>query len=465
MKPIIAIVGRPNVGKSTLFNQLTRTRNALVADVPGLTRDRIYGAGQVGDRPYVIVDTGGLVEENDGLAGLVTQQAFQAAQDADGILFLVDGRAGLTPSDESIARQLRGLQKPLLVAVNKTEGLGPDTALSEFFALGLGTPVAISSAHGRGLQTLIGTLLNALPSPAEEPEDDEEAAGIRIAIIGRPNVGKSTLVNRLLGEERVLVYDEPGTTRDSIAIPFERDQKRYILIDTAGVRRRARVPEGIERFSVIKSLQAIDQAHVAILVIDASEAVTEQDASLLGMALQSGRGLVVAVNKWDGLPPEQRQLIKDQVDRRLQFVDFARVHYVSALHGSGVGNLFASIDEAYASAFVEVSAGVLTRILQDALAAFPPPLVGGRRIKMRYAHLGGHNPPRILIHGNQVESVRASYRRYLEKYFRDTLKLSGTPLVIEFKQGANPFEGKKNPLTSRQAAKRKRLLRHVKKRT
>jgi GTP-binding protein len=464
MKPIIAIVGRTNVGKSTLFNQLTRTRDALVANVPGLTRDRIYGTGQTDGRAYVVVDTGGLVDEKEGIAGLVGLQTLQAARDADGILFLLDGREGLNPADEAIARQLRELQKPIQVAVNKTEGLDPDTTVAEFFSLGLGTPLPISSAHGQGLHTLMDTLLDAMPSPPTEEGTEHEEAGIKIAVVGRPNVGKSTLVNRLLGEERVLVYDEPGTTRDSIAIPFERDQKHYTLIDTAGVRRRARVPEGIEKFSVIKTLQSIDAAHVVILVIDASEAVTEQDASLLGMVLASGRGLVIAVNKWDGLEPEHKQIIRDQVDRRLHFVDFARIHYISALHGSGVGNLFKSIDEAHASAFVEVSAGALTRILEAAVEANAPPLVGGRRIKMRYAHLGGHNPPRILIHGNQVDSVRAAYRRYLQKYFREALRLTGTPLVIEFKQGENPFEGKKNPLTPRQASKRRRLVRHAKKR-
>lgn len=464
MKPIIAILGRPNVGKSTLFNRLTRSRNALVAEVPGLTRDRLYGIGRLGDSPYIVVDTGGLYADSCGIAELITQQALQAAEEADGVLFLVDGREGLTPQDEIIASQLRSLNKPIQLAVNKTEDLDPDLAVAEFHALGLGTPVPISSAHGQGVNTLIATLLASLPVSPTPSEGEEEGSevGIKIAVIGRPNVGKSTLVNRILGEERVLVYDTPGTTRDSIAIPFTRDQKPYTLIDTAGIRRRARVTEAIEKFSVIKTLQAVAGAQVVVLVIDATESVTDQDASLVGMVLDHGRALIIAVNKWDGLTAEQRQRVKKDVDRKLRFVEFASIHYISALHGSGVGGLFPAIDKAYQSAFVDVSASTLTQILHEAIKTFPPPLArGGRRIKLRYAHLGGHNPPRVVIHGNQIALIPGSYRRYLEKSFCEALRLEGTPLWVEFRQGENPFKGKKNLLSPRQIAKRKRLRRHV----
>ncbi len=463
MKPVIAILGRPNVGKSTLFNRLIRSRDALVTDTPGLTRDRLYGIGKIGGSPYVVVDTGGLCAEPEGLAELIAGQALQAAKEADGIIFLVDGRQGLTPQDEAIALEIRSLNKPVQLAVNKTENLDPDLAVAEFHALGLGTPIPISSAHGQGVSTLINTLLTSLPVLPERGEEEGEGveAGIRIAVIGRPNVGKSTLVNRILGEERVLVCDTPGTTRDSIAIPFTRNQKPYTLIDTAGIRRRARVTEVIEKFSVIKTLQALERVEVAVVVIDATESITDQDASLVGMVIDHGRALLIAVNKWDGLTAEQRQRVKKDVDRKLRFVEFASIHYISALHGSGVGGLFPAIDKAYQSAFIDVSASTLTQILQRAVEAFPPPLVRGRRIKLRYAHLGGHNPPRVVIHGNQIEAIPGSYRRYLEKSFSQALELEGTPLRIEFKQGENPFKGKKNLLSPRQIGKRKRLMRHV----
>jgi GTP-binding protein len=460
MKPIIAIVGRPNVGKSSLFNKLTRSRDALVADEPGLTRDRLYGTGTIDHREYVLIDTGGLVDEKGGITERVSQQSLQAAREADGILFVVDGREGLSSLDEDIAGHLRCLEKPIVVAVNKAEGLQPDSAVSEFFKLGLGTPQAISCAHNHGLYSLVDTLLDALPHAPETPAEEE--SGPKIAVIGRPNVGKSTLVNRMLGEERVIVFDQPGTTRDSIVIPFERDQQPYTLIDTAGVRRRARVSDRIEKFSVIKTLQAIEKANVVIVVIDASESVTEQDASLLGMVLENGRALIIAVNKWDGLDPDHKQFIKNEVDRRLHFIDFARIHFISALHGSGVGELFQSIDEAYHSAFVKVPTAALNVILEAAVRAYPPPVVNGRRIKLRYAHLGGHNPPKILIHGNQTDAVPASYSRYLERQFRTRLRLAGTPLRIEFRQTENPYEGKKNRLTPRQVEKRKRLMRYAK---
>ncbi len=461
MKPIIAILGRPNVGKSTLFNRLTQGRDALVADEPGLTRDRLYGIGKIDDRSYVVIDTGGLYQDQKGLAELVTQQSLQAAREADAVIFLVDGQEGLTPQDEIIASRLRSLDKPIQLAVNKTEGRDPAIAVAEFHTLGLGLPVPISSAHNQGLDTLIEDLFASLPAHSAVGEDEAAGSetGVKIAIIGRPNVGKSTLVNRMLGEERVLVYDEPGTTRDSIAIPFKRDQRSYTLIDTAGIRRRSRVTETIEKFSVIKTLQTLDRAEVAIVVIDAAGSITDQDTALIGMVLDSGRALVIAVNKWDGLPAEQRRQVKNDVDRKLRFVDFARLHYISALHGSGVGELFASIEEAHRSAFIEVSTATLTRILQQAVENFPPPLVRGRRIKLRYAHLGGHSPPSVVIHGNQIESIPSSYRRYLERSFGEALALQGTPVRIAFKQGENPFKGKGNPLTQRQLAKRKRLMR------
>lgn len=456
MKPLVAIVGRPNVGKSTLFNQLTRSRDALVADVPGVTRDIHFGHGKVGDRPYWLVDTGGYNSDGDPLQRRVSERALRAARDADAVILVVDGRDGLTPHDEALAAELRPLKERVRIAVNKTESLKEELVTSEFHALGLGQPVAISSAHAAGLHELMEVVL----ADFTLIEDTQSLSdGPRVAVIGRPNVGKSTLINRLLGEERMLTFDVPGTTRDAVAVPFARDGRHYTLVDTAGVRRRGRVPEGVEKFSVIKTLQAIDAANVAVLVIDASEAVTEQDAALLGAVTAAGRAVVIAVNKWDGLAEMHRQRVRADVERRLDFVDFARVHYVSALHGSGVGNLFGSIDRAFASAFVEPPASRLTDILARAIVAHPPPLVRGRRIKLRYAHLGGRNPPRIVIHGNQTEALPGAYRRYLEKQFRNDLRIEGTPLRLEFRTGANPFRDRRNTLSPRQAAKRRRLKR------
>jgi GTP-binding protein len=461
MKPVVAIVGRPNVGKSTLFNQLTRTRDALVADVPGLTRDRQFGHGQVGDRPYWIVDTGGINLDDEVLSRRVTDNALRAAREADAILFVVDARSGLTPQDEEIAEGLRKLERPVHLVVNKTEALDDDAAVSEFHTLGLGEPIPISSAHGHGLYELMSRVLDVLPQE-QEPETEPERHP-RIAVLGRPNVGKSTLVNRMLGEDRMLTYDMPGTTRDAVAVPFERDGRAYTLIDTAGVRRRARVEQGIERFSVIKTLQAIEEANVVIVVIDAREGVTEQDASLIGEVLKAGRAMVIAVNKWDGMSEEQRDQVRAGIDRRLDFIDFARIHFISALHGSGVGNLFESIDRAYASAFINPPTSQLTQILEYLLEAHQPPLVGGRRIKLRYAHLGGQNPPRIVIHGNQTDAVPGAYKRYLDNGFREALEIEGTPLRLEFRTGENPYKNKRSQLTPRQVSKRRRLMRHVKK--
>ncbi len=462
MKPVIALVGRPNVGKSTLFNALTRTRDAIVADYPGLTRDRQYGTGKVGDQPYLVVDTGGLSGDEQGIDGEMAQQVLAAIGESDAVLFMVDGRDGLSAADEAIAGSLRQCGKPVTLVVNKTDRVDAEIARSEFFSMGLGEPVAIAAAHNRGVKTMIHQVLAQFPY--QEGEEEEEEGGIKVAIIGRPNVGKSTLVNRILGEERVVVYDMPGTTRDSIFIPFVRDEQEYTLIDTAGVRRRARVKEHIEKFSVIKTLQAISEANVVIMVLDAREGISEQDAHLLGFVLDAGRALVIAINKWDGLTPEQRDAVKRDLDVKLPFLDFAKVHFISALHGTNVGHLFESVQKAYASAMRKFSTPELTEMLEGAINSHQPPLVRGRRIKLRYAHQGGKNPPIIVIHGNQTDAVPGSYKRYLENAFRKQLKLQGTPIRIEFKSAANPYADKKNKLTSRQMAKKKRMMKFVKKR-
>jgi GTP-binding protein len=462
MLPVIALVGRPNVGKSTLFNRMTQTRDALVADFPGLTRDRKYGDGKLGDRPYIVIDTGGLSGASDDLDGLMAQQAWQAVAEADLVFFLVDGRDGLTAADEAVATALRRAGKAGLLVVNKTDGIDSAAASSEFFALGLGVPHPVSAAHGHGITALMAAAMELLPAAqtAAIPEDEDT---IRVAVVGRPNVGKSTLINRMLGEERVLAYDMPGTTRDSIFIPFERDNVAYTLIDTAGVRRRARVREAIEKFSVIKTLQAIDAAHVVILVLDAQQGIGEQDASLAGYIAEKGRALVVAVNKWDGLEQHARRQVNEQLERKLPFLGFARTCFISARHGTGVGDLFPQLQKAYTAAMRELATPELTKILEQAVQEHQPPLVHGRRIKLRYAHQGGRNPPVIVIHGNQTERVPESYRRYLVNAFRTALKLTGTPVRIEFKTGSNPFQGRRNKLTPRQVKRKGRLMRHVKK--
>jgi GTP-binding protein len=445
MKPVIALVGRPNVGKSTLFNALTRSRDALVADFAGLTRDRKYGTGRTGDAPYLVVDTGGLSGVGQGIDVEMAQQAKEAIGEADAVLFLVDAREGMNVADENIATFLRQCGKSVTLVLNKTDGLDPDMAAVDFHAMGLGEPVAIAASHGRGVLSLINDVLQQFPLG----DEGEEEQGIRVAVVGRPNVGKSTLVNRILGEERVVVFDMPGTTRDSIYIPFERDGSQYTLIDTAGVRRRARIKEVIEKFSIIKTLQAIADAHVAIMVIDAREGISDQDAHLLGMIMEAGRALVIAVNKWDNLPLEQKEAIKHELELKLPFIDFARIHYISALHGTGVGELFKSIDRAYDSAMRKLSTPELTNLLESLLITHQPPMVNGRRIKLRYAHQGGKNPPLIVIHGNQVDEVPKSYKRYLEKGFRKYLKLEGTPIRLEFKGGANPYAERHNDLSKR----------------
>jgi len=460
MLPVIALVGRPNVGKSTLFNRLTRSRDALVADQPGLTRDRQYGTGKLGRHAYVVVDTGGISGDRAGIDALMEQQVRQAIGEADHILFLLDAREGCTGGDELIARELRRTGKPVTLAVNKSEGLDEVAAAGDFYRLGLGEPALIAAAHGRGVRSLIDGVLEQFPEPPEETAEEE--LGIQIAVVGRPNVGKSTLVNRLLGEERVVAFDQPGTTRDSIYIPFERNDKRYTLIDTAGVRRRARIKEAIEKFSIIKTLQAIEAANVVLMLLDARQGVGEQDATLAGHVLESGRALILVVNKWDGLEAEQREWVKREIERKLPFLNFARHHFISALHGSGVGELFDMVDQVYASATRDLSTPELTRLLEAIVQEHQPPLVKGRRIKLRYAHQGGRNPPIIVIHGNQTEQVPDSYKRYLVSSFRKALRLKGTPIRIEFRSGENPYEGKKNRLTKRQIEKRRRLKRHVK---
>ncbi len=468
MDPVIALVGRPNVGKSTLFNYLTRTRDALVADFPGLTRDRQYGRGKVGDRAYLVVDTGGLGDDPEGIELRMQQQALAAIEEADLVVFMVDGRAGITAADEEIAGHLRRLGKPVVLAVNKTDAVDVHAASAEFHALGLGEPQAIAAAHGRGVARMLDTVFDRLPeetgqASTERAFDDAET-GIRIAVVGRPNVGKSTLVNRLLGEDRVVVFDMPGTTRDSIFIPLEKDGHRYTLIDTAGVRRRSRVSETIEKFSVIKTLQAIEAAHVVIMVVDAREGVSEQDAHLVGHVMDAGRGLVLAINKWDGMDPAEKDNVRRLLNVKLGFLDFAEAHFISALHGSGTGLLFDAVRRAHASAMRDLPTRRLTQILEDAVSQHPPPLIHGRRIKLRYAHQGGRNPPIVVIHGNQAEKTPKAYRRYLVNTFRRVLDLHGTPVRLEFKTTENPYEGKKNVLSPRQESRRKRMIRHIKQR-
>ncbi len=462
MLPVIALVGRPNVGKSTLFNYLTRTRDALVTALPGLTRDRQYGYGRVGPTRYIVVDTGGLTGEADGIEGLMQRQTRRALEEADVVLFLVDGRAGLTPADEDVARLLRTEAREVRLVVNKSEGQQGELIGAEFHALGLGEPACVSAAHGHNIIDLMDQVLEPLSDETAGSPEQDETGGIKVAVIGRPNVGKSTLINRIIGEDRVVTFDEPGTTRDSVFVPFSRDGQDYTLIDTAGVRRRARVKEVIEKFSVIKTLQAIDQANVVIAVLDAHENVAEQDATLLGMAVERGRALVLAVNKWDGLSRDQRDDVRRQLDLRLPFTGFARLHFISALHGTGVGDLLESVNQAYAAAMRDLPTPALTRVLESAVQAHQPPLVRGRRIKLRYAHQGGKNPPVIVVHGNQTGRLPDTYRRYLASKFRNAFELAGTPVRIDLRTGTNPYEGRRNRLTPRQERKRKRLKRHVK---
>ncbi len=477
MLPVIALVGRPNVGKSTLFNRLTRTRDALVADFPGLTRDRKYGQADYEGYEFIVVDTGGIDGSEQGIETEMAEQSLLAIEEADIVLFLVDARAGMTAADQAIANHLRKQQKKCFVVANKVDGIDADSYCAEFFQLSLGDVHHIAAAHGRGITQLLETTLQPviaelageseeleesddelvdLYSEDEEGEDSEQAFAdkpVKLAIIGRPNVGKSTLTNRILGEERVIVYDMPGTTRDSIYIPMTRNDKEYILIDTAGVRKRKKVSDVVEKFSVIKTLQAIEDANVVLLVVDAREGISDQDLSLLGFALNAGRSLVVAVNKWDGLDDYVKERIKSELDRRLGLIDFARLNFISALHGTGVGHLFESVDEAYESATKRISTAMLRRIMDMAQADHQPPLVRGRRVKLKYAHAGGYNPPRIVIHGNQVHDLPDSYKRYLMNYYRKALNIMGTPIKIEFREGDNPYAGRSNKVTLSQKRK------------
>ncbi|MEM8547374.1 MAG: ribosome biogenesis GTPase Der [Pseudomonadota bacterium] len=461
MLPVVALVGRPNVGKSTLFNRLTRTRDALVADYAGLTRDRQYGFGKVGPHDYLLIDTGGLANADDGVEALMQAQAMQAIDEAHAVVFLVDARDGLVAGDEDIATMLRRRGTQVFVAINKAEGLDSDNVAAEFYSLGLGEPAVVSAAHGDRVVGLIEHVLEACPAPDERAGQD---AGITVTVAGRPNVGKSTLINRLIGEDRLVAFDEPGTTRDSVRVPFTRDGHDYVLIDTAGVRRRSRVSEVIEKFSIIKTLQAIDEAQVVIGVLDARAGVTDQDVSLFGLIIERGRALILVVNKWDGLDSDQRRQVRDGLERKLGFTEFAPRQFISALHGTAVGKLLPEVRKVHAAAFRELATSELTRALESAVEAHPPPLTRGRRPRLRYAHQGGRNPPVIVIHGNQAERLAASYRRYLVNFFRKVFKLGGTPIRLQLKSGRNPYEDRRNTLTPRQEAKRKRLMKHVKSR-
>ena len=465
MLPVIALIGRPNVGKSTLFNRLTRSRDAIVADYPGLTRDRQYGFGKLGPIPYLVIDTGGVAGGEKGIEEMMVEQTVRALQEADVAIVLVDGRAGLTAADEHVVELARKHAAKTWLAVNKAEGLDSAIASAEFHATGIGDPVAISAAHGDRVSALIDAVLEEFEDEEsdEARADDEDERALRIAVVGRPNVGKSTLANRLLGEDRLVVFDQPGTTRDSVAVPFERNDRQYLLIDTAGIRRRARVKETVEKFSIVKALQAIERAQVVIAVLDAHEGVTEQDVSLLGLVLERGRALVVVTNKWDGMSAGDRKHVRDELERRTPFLDFAERITISALHGTAVGDLLPAVERAYRAATRDMTTTELTRELEAAVIAHPPPLVRGRRIRLRYAHQGGRNPPVIVIHGNQTDKLPEAYRRYLINRFRKSFKLKGTPVRLSLKTSDNPFKGKRNKLTPRQEQKRRRLMKHVKK--
>ena len=461
MIPVIAIVGRPNVGKSTLFNRLTKRRDALVVDQPGVTRDRQYAEAEFEDRKFIVIDTGGIEQEDQGIRSKMMEQSWLAVAEADLILFMVDGKQGISSDDNEIALELRSKHKKTILVVNKTDGRDPDLAKADFYELGFADVFSIAASQNRGLQLLLKHAVSLLPESDAliEPDDDR---GIPVAIVGRPNVGKSTLVNRILGEDRVVVFDEAGTTRDSIFIPMERDEKKYVLIDTAGVRRRAKVTEVLEKFSVIKTLQAIDAAQVVVMVFDAREGILDQDLRMMDFVLEAGRALVIAINKSDGLTNEQRKHIAKDIDMKFDFVQFADVINISALHGTGIRELFRAINIAHKHATTKVATPKLTRILNDAVQQHAPPMVHGRRIKLRYAHMGGILPPIIVIHGNQTPDLPETYQRYLMNAFRKALRLKGTPIRLVLKTGENPFEGKKNELTERQVRRRQRLMKRVK---
>jgi len=460
MIPVIALIGRPNVGKSTLFNVLTQTRDAIVAHQPGLTRDRQYGIGKRGTKKFIVVDTGGLSGEKQSLDDLMARQTLLALEEADEVLLMVDAQDGITSSDEMITDLVRKSGKSTSIIINKVDGIDPIQAQADFYALGFARVYLVSAAHRKGINPMMDAVMHEY---AEDQPDHQVDHGPTVAVIGRPNVGKSTLINRLTGEERVVTYDQPGTTRDTISVPFERRGKHYTLIDTAGVRKRGKVQQVIEKFSAIKALEAIERSQVVILVIDARDGLTDQDLTLLGFAINSGRALVIAVNKWDGLEPEQRDYNKKTLLRRLSFASFAAQHYISALHGTGVGEMMKSVDQAYASAYRDFNTRHLTDLLEEAVFKHNPPLHNGRRIKLRYAHQGGRNPPVIVIHGNKTEFLPSAYERYLISFFISKLKLKGTPVRIELKSGTNPFARNKNQLSARQQKKKKRVIKHAKK--
>src|SRR6476659_3836514 len=454
MKPTVVLVGRPNVGKSTLFNRLTRSRDALVADMPGLTRDRHYGQGRLGEKPFIVVDTGGFEPVNaEGVFVDMARQAREAIAEADAIIFVVDGRAGLSPQDKRIAQWLREATAPVYLAVNKTEGMRREIVTAEFHELALGDPYAVSAEHGEGVRDLVEI---ALESFEAESEDEEPPDHPRVAIVGRPNVGKSTLVNKLLGEERVIAFDQPGTTRDAIEVELDWDGRRYTLIDTAGIRRKGKVFESVEKFSVVKTLQAIERAHVVVLVVDAEANIADQDAHIGGYILEAGRALVVAVNKWDAIDAEKRKDVKSDLERKLQFLEFADFQTISARMGVGIDALLKCVDGAFAASMAKLSTPKLTRALQSAVEQQQPPLSERFRPKMRYAHQGGSNPPIVVIHGSGLDEVKKPYKRYLENTFRKAFKLKGTPLRIELRSSKNPFEGRRKPLTEKQDAQRRR---------
>lgn len=484
MVPVIALVGRPNVGKSTLFNRLTKSRDALVAEIAGLTRDRKYGEGKVGERPFIVIDTGGISGQEEGIDEAMASQSFQAMNEADIVFFMVDVNAGITSGDRMIADYLRRNNKEAYLVANKIDGKNPDVVLGEFYELGMGEPLGIAAAHNRGVTTLIDYVMDELPGEkekkaallaAEQQREqeyiyEEEAVrevvehealdikGIKIAVVGRPNVGKSTLVNRFLGEDRVVVYDEAGTTRDSIYIPYERHGQDYTLIDTAGIRRRKNISEAAEKFSIIKTLQAIQDCHVCILVLDAQQGIVEQDLHMLSFVLNSGRALVLAINKWDGMDQYDRQRVKDEIDRRFDFLNFAEMHFISALHGTGVGHLYESVDQAYQSAMAKWQTNMLTRILEDAVSSHQPPVVRNRRPKLRYAHQGGSNPPLIIVHGNMTNALPDDYKRYLANTFRRVLDIKGTPIRFEFRQGDNPYSAKEKEITHRTKSRKQSVV-------
>ena len=443
LKPVIALVGRANVGKSTLFNRITKSRDAIVADYSGLTRDRHYGDARLGAQEFIVVDTGGFEPEKpSGVVAEMAKQTRQAVAEADAVIFVVDVRGGLSAQDHDIARYLRTQQKKVVIAANKAEGMSESPLLGEFYELGMGTPQPVSAAHGQGIRSLLEAALEGFEVDDEAEAADDADAAVRLTVAGRPNVGKSTLINAWLGEERLVAFDQPGTTRDAIRVPFERDGRKFELIDTAGLRRRGKVFEAIEKFSVVKTLQAIAGANVVLLLLDATQGVTDQDAHIAGYVLESGRAVVVAVNKWDATDDYQRQTLQRSIETRLAFLKYAPVLNISAIRRTGLSAVWKSILQAHASATVKMPTPVLTRLLQDAVEHHAPPREGRFRPKMRYAHQGGMNPPVVVIHGNSLDHIKDSYKRYLESRFREHFKLTGTPMRIEMRSSANPFEDK-----------------------